>query len=188
MQVKVYLHGHLKDKLKKDYILAEGFTARDVLSYVANRYKKELKAPLDVGRWTVKLKDHETKESLYVPLYTNELHLYPLFRMAKGAGLFKIVVGSVLIAVGAIFQQPNLVYAGIMMVVSGACDLLMPQPKLDTSTEYGSNSKYLGSSGNTTKVGTRIPFGYGLFKVAGHYISFNVSSTVLSVQSMKGDE
>lgn len=54
---------------------------------------------------------------------------------------------------------------------------------MNTSEEIENNSKYLGTIGNTVVAGTRIPFGYGLYKVSGHFISYNVSSTTIRVLS-----
>lgn len=201
MQVRVYLHGHLRDKIGKDSLILEGVTPRDVLAQISNRYHKELKAPLDVGKWKIRVKGYETKESLFAPIYTDELHIYPIFRTAKskwvtiGIGIALIVAapyasaalagtafggltvyGSTTVASavgGAMF------WTGVSLTATGVLSLFMSQPKLNTSLEETTNSKYLGTGQNTTKVGTRIPFGYGLYKVAGHYISYNISSTVM---------
>jgi hypothetical protein len=37
---------------------------------------------------------------------------------------------------------------------------------------------YLGAGEQTTAAGTRIPLGYGKYKIAGHYVSYNTSSTL----------
>lgn len=75
---------------------------------------------------------------------------------------------------------------GIALVLSGVMNLLFPTPTLNTSEEASTNSKYLnGSNANTVAAGTRIPFGYGLFKVAGHFISYNISSTTIKVINSK---
>lgn len=196
MQVKIYLHGHLKDKIQKEYVEVEALTAYDAMKALAFKYDKYLKAPLDIGRWRIRIKDYETKESWYVPLYTKELHVYPLFRTAKSQWV-SIAIGVTLMAV-ATFATGGLGAAmamgiggtgltvggltfttGLAIALSGVMNLLFPTPKLDTSLDASNNSKYLGAQGNTTAAGTRIPFGYGLFKISGHFISYNVSSTVI---------
>jgi predicted phage tail protein len=64
-------------------------------------------------------------------------------------------------------------------MLSGALQYLFT-PTVNTSSDESTNSKYLnGANANTTAAGTRIPFGYGLFRVAGHYISYNVTSSIL---------
>lgn len=194
MQVRVYLHGHLRDKIGKDSLILEGVTPRDVLAQISNRYHKELKAPLDVGKWKIRVKGYETKESLFAPIYTDELHVYPIFRTAKskwvtiGIGIALIVASIYVPALGATAfttAAGSVTYAdiafttGMFLTSQGVASLFMSQPKFNTSLEETTNSKYLGTGQNTTKVGTRIPFGYGLYKVAGHYISYNISSTVM---------
>lgn len=184
MLVKIYLHGHLRDKINKDFVETEALTVMDALQSLANTYKKELKAPLDIGRWRVKIKGYETKESWYVPLIDNELHVYPVFRTAKSKWI-GVIVGTTLMVIGAVtYMVPGgqaagafLMKAGFAIALSGLVSALYPTPKLDTSESNG--SKYLGAQGNTTAAGTRIPFGYGLFKISGHFISYNVSSTVI---------
>jgi predicted phage tail protein len=195
MLVRIYLHGHLRDKVKKDFVETEATTVMDALQFLAYTYKRELKVPLDLGRWKVKVKDYETKESWYVPLMENEIHVYPIFKTAKSQWV-SIGIGSLLM-VGAVLAGPAgwagigtvgagwvssgvatfMATTGFSIMLSGVMSLLFPTPKLDTAKP--TDSKYLGAQGNTVAVGTRIPFGYGLFKIAGHYISYNVSSTTV---------
>ena len=203
-KLKIYLHGHLKDKIKKDFVEVEAKTVYDGLKALASRYKNELKAPIDLGRWKIKVKDFDTKESWYVPLFVDSIHIYPIFKTAKSQWA-TIAIGALLIAGGmwvagaygvtaaggigatvtstsanwAVYVGSALTYAGTAMMIQGVMDLLFPTPKMNTSTEAKTSSKYLGSPNTTTAAGTRIPFGYGKHKIAGHYISYNISSTLL---------
>lgn len=204
MKIKLYLHGHLKNKIQKDFVELEALTMYEALQAFAHKYQKELKAPLDIGRWKIKIKEYETKESWFVPLYTEEAHIYPIFSTAK-SNWISIGIGVTLMAIavfatgglGAALAAPigatgltggGLMFsAGMALTLSGVMNLLFPAPTLNTSNEANSNSKYLGAQGNTAAAGTRIPFGYGLFKVAGHYISYNVTSTLLRVISKEVD-
>lgn len=192
MKVKLYLHGHLKDKVQKDFVEVEATTLIDALKNLEFKYRKVLKAPMDIGRWKIRVKGFEDKESWYVPLFVNEIHIYPAFRLGKSAktgGVIQMIVGTTLIVVGAavgIFTGWSGVggYVGVSMVSTGIALLAQGilsyffTPVNDTS---GSNSKYLGAGQNTTKSGTRIPIGYGTFKIAGQILSYNVSSSNLKV-------
>lgn len=197
MRVKLYLHGHLKNKIKKDYIEVEATTLYDALHFLASNYTEQLKAPLDIGRWKIKIKDYETKESWFVPLYTEEVHIFPIFKTAKSKWL-SVGIGVVLMAVASITTGPiggamaaeigatgltvgGMTFSlGLSMALTGVVGLLTPAPKNDTYTaSTENNSKYLGTPGNTVAAGTRIPFGYGLFKIDGHFISYNISSTAV---------
>lgn len=184
MQVKIFLHGHLKDKIGTDFVCTEARTAYEAMKSIGTRYKKVLKAPLDLGKWKVKLKDYDTREKMMGRLRHNVLHLYPKFSTAKSAGVGQMIFATVLIVIGAIMIYTGvgagvgayLVKAGVGLMVSGALTLLLA-PKMDTG-DSDTKEKYLGAGEQTTAAGTRIPFGYGKFKIAGHYISYNTSSTL----------
>lgn len=189
--------------------MIEAETAYDALKAIAVKYQKDLKAPLDIGRWKIKIKDYDSKESWFVPLFTSELHVYPLFRAAKSQWA-TIAIGATLMLlagpVGGMFTTSVTTAAatataqtamssavtsfmfnvGLAMVLSGVMNILFPVPTLNTSEEASTNSKYLnGSNANTAAAGTRIPFGYGLFKVSGHFISYNISTTTIRVINNK---
>lgn len=189
MKVKLYLHGHLRNKIQKDFVEVEALTVLDALRNLEMNYRKVLKAPYDIGRWKIRIKDFETKESWTVPLFVDELHIYPVFRMGKSSkagGLIQTVIGATMVAVGltiaATFHWTGVgAYVGLTIASFGLS--LLTQGILSlffsptNATSEGSNSKYLGAGQNTTKSGTRIPIGYGTFKVAGQILSYNVSSS-----------
>ena len=156
-------------------------------------------------RWKIKVKDFDTKESWYVPLFVDVIHIYPVFRTAKSQWA-TIAIGAALALTGwglaawaaaaptSLVAQVGLAtnwaaiastaatamtYAGTAMMIQGVMNLLFPTPKMDTSAEAKTSAKYLGAPDTTTAAGTRIPFGYGKHKIAGHYISYNISSTLL---------
>lgn len=184
MRVKIFLHGHLKEKIGADFVYTEARTAYEALKSIGTRYKKNLKAPLDLGKWKVRLKGYDTKEKLMGRIRHNVLHLYPSFRTAKSGGAGQMIIGAVLIVIGAIMVYTGvgagvgayLIKAGVGLMLSGALTLLLA-PKMDTG-DSDTKEKYLGAGEQTTAAGTRIPFGYGKFKIAGHYISYNTSSTL----------
>ncbi len=187
MRVKIFLHGHLREKLGADFVCTEARTAYEVIKSITNRYRKVLKAPLSIGRWGVKLKDYDTKEKLMGRIRHNVLHLYPKFRTAKSAGVTQIVIGALLIAAAIIMPSTvalwgslelsasTVAFVGTSLILSGVLTMMMA-PDLNTDTE-DTKDKYLGAAEHTTAAGTRIPFGYGKFKITGHYISYNISST-----------
>lgn len=207
MKVRVYLHGHLRDKIQKNFLDLEANTLMDVLKIVEQNYRKVLKAPLDLGRWKLRVKGFDTDESWKAPLTTNEIHIYPELKFGKSqknSALVQIGIAAALVVVSvatmgtgtfaaasaamaagtATTGQAALVLAtqaalstGIALAASGVMTLLFPQPNLSTSSS--TDSKYLGIQENTIAAGTRIPFGYGLYRVSGHYLSYNVSATKL---------
>ena len=98
MLVNVNLHGHLKEKVREP-IKFEATNIIDVLNQLTIKYP-QLKAPLHIGRWPVKILNYETKESFYVPLYTKDIDIYPLFETSKsewvsiGVGVALVVAGG----------------------------------------------------------------------------------------------
>lgn len=215
MKVKLYLHGHLKDKINKEYVEVEASTAYEALKALENKYRNKLKAPLDIGKWCVSIKDYELREAWYVPLFTEELHIYPRFKTSKSREM-RIFVGATIMVAGqyigatygvteaggtetfvdgvkvaetaeqsanwAVYLGNAMTNIGAAMMMQGISEILFPVPKLNTSQEASSNSKYLsGGQQNTVAIGTRIPFGYGLFKLAGHFLSYNITSNRMKV-------
>lgn len=198
-KIKVYFHGYLK-KLFPKPIELQAETAYEAIRNISFNYP-QFKAPLDIGRYRIRIKDYDSLESLKVPLFTDNLHIYPFFKMGKSSGWVQIAIGVALVALGGVGLAVygaglaasaaagsglaaaglaglnGLVYAGVGMLVGGVISLLAPQPKLDNDmVSDPSASKYLGAPKNTVAVGTRIPIGYGLFRVYGHYISFNINA------------
>lgn len=189
MKVKIVLHGHLRTSIQRDFLEVEATTLFEALNGIAQKYRKELKAPLDIGRWKIRAKGYDSRESWFVPLFTDEVHIYPIFKTAKsnwvtmGIGAALMVVGAVTAylsgwsGVGA-WAGAFIFSTGLSMLTSGVmAEFFMP--KMNTSDEASTNSKYLGVRANTTQAGTRIPFGYGLYKVSGQYLSYNVTSSLL---------
>ena len=192
MKVKLYLHGHLRNKIQKDFVEVEALTVLDALRNLEMNYRKILKAPYDIGRWKIRIKDFETKVSWTVPLFVNELHIYPVFRMGKSSGsggLIQTVIGATMVAVGLTIAYGagwtgiggyvglSIASFGLSLFTQGILSLFFTP----TNETDNTNSKYLGSGQNTTKSGTRIPIGYGLFKVAGQILSYNISSSNIRI-------
>lgn len=214
MSIKINLHGHLKEKVP-EIINLETDTVIDALKQLTIKYP-QLKAPLHIGRWPVKIKDYDTKESFYLPLYTKELDIYPLFETSKsewvsvGVGVALVAVGGFAAAaysaayagaaaasakaaaLGYSISASSFMSSGTMLlgmaanlatgigtslIIGGIMQALSPSPKVTANPSDPEASKYLGAPGNTTALGTYIPIGYGKFKVSGHYISFNISTT-----------
>lgn len=198
MWIKVRFHGHLKEKVCSELNI-QADTMIEVLRYISVNYRDTLKPPLSIGRWPVKIPGYETKESFYCPLYTEEVDIYPLFSPSK-SNWTNIIVGTTLVVTGLVlapftggastaisqmgFTQMAAYFAmhtafslGISLILQGTLGLLSPTPKVTANPSDPEASKYLGAPGNTTALGTYIPIGYGKFKISGHYISFNVSTT-----------
>lgn len=213
MSIKINLHGHLKEKVSEDIFL-DASNIMEVLRQLTIKYPN-LKAPIHIGRWPIKIKNYETKESFYLPLYTKEVDIYPLFEASKsewvsiGIGVALVVAGGFAAAAYASayaaasaaaakaatlgisvsassFMSTGTTLMGIAgqlavgmgtsLIVGGVMQALSPSPRVSANVNDPESSKYLGAPGNTAALGTYIPIGYGMFKVSGHYISYNIST------------
>ena len=184
--VRIILHGALRRAMPGGLTSfeCEARTPSEAIRALFNQHPP--RAPAPGRKWVVAIAGCDSEAALHSPIAGPELHVMPAMMGAGGGsgGFIQIVVGIVLIAVSFIpgmqWAAPYLVAAGISMIAGGAISLLSPQPKLSTpDTSVPDNpeeSRYLGAAGNTTKSGTRIPYGFGRYKVPGHYLHFDVEA------------
>lgn len=126
------------------------------------------------------------------PIKHNRIHVYPQFKTAFKLSRvvtigWKNLTSAVKIAAGLVTGRHIWDTKGFMNDLKeavrysfGLLTYIMA-PHVSNHEEQRLNSKYLGTIGTTTAAGTRIPFGYGLYKLSGHIISYNVSTTKLKV-------
>lgn len=191
-KVKVVLHGYLK-KLYPHPIELSGFSAAEILNGLT-RQVKELRPQLGKAPHVVQVVGYDTEQLLKGPIKKDqkELHVVPALTGGKG-GFFKVVLGVALIAASFYIGPAGLSIAGslsisagsvfsfgLSLVLGGLLELLSPAPEIDKQgNAQGGDpeaSKYLGANQNTTKIGTRIPIAYGLNRLYGHYVSFDVDA------------
>lgn len=180
MQVTIHFHGEMKR------FCPDGFTcfARSALDAVNLFFGQNRKAARnkDGSRRVVQVARHNTEDALTRDLNTDRLDICPAFCGAGAVG--RMIAGAVLIAVSFALPGPwNMISLsmGISLLAGGVVELLSPAPKLNTpqtraEEKTPDESRYLGAAGNTTAVGTRIPIGYGRYKVFGHIVSFDVQA------------
>jgi predicted phage tail protein len=189
-KIKLRFYGHLKEKLGKEVeVFAE--TPFEAIRSLSTNFAKQLKAPINVGRWQVKIKEITRVEELYLPV-SKVLNIYPSFSPSKQSGWINIGIGSALIVGGLLMSgatfgaatplSSGMIAAGIGMLTGGLIQLLYPTPKINNTLQTDPEaSKYLGAPKNTVATGTRIPIGYGKFRVFGHFISFNISAKDIQI-------
>lgn len=184
-KVKLVFYGKLK-KLFPENLELSGATVAEVISGLRQFVKGD--------RPSVQIAGFNTEDSLYEPLdeRLQVLHILPELSGSKGGGgFFKVILGAVFIALafthlGAValpsmlgggLLKATLINMGISLMLGGLLEMLSPTPKFNTSSEDDPEaSRYISANQNTTKIGTRIPIAYGLNKLPGHYISFNIDA------------
>jgi predicted phage tail protein len=193
---KIILHGYLKDL----YDLPIEVECETVAEAVRSLQNIPELAPKNGQLHPITVQGVNSEISLYAKTPLDEIHVYPRTGGAGGKnGLLQIILGIALIAV-AIFA-PALIpvfltelgltsgmvfMLGAQMLVGGLIQMLMAQPE-DQSRDSPESSKYLGSSANTVRIGTPIGIMYGVAKIGGHYLSYDVDAKDIAVFG-SGDE
>ena len=199
MLVKVIFHGVLK-KLCPDEYKVEAETAAEAIRGVTNQLRKKL-VRKDGTMFQVVCKQCLTRFAFFSHIpeseETFELDLYPAFVPSGGnanvGNRILMTIGAVIAFVGALVAafipggQPlgiAMMKFGMTMMAAAAVGMLvnlfMPEEK-DTASDSTESSRTFGANTNTTKIGTRIPIGYGKYKIYGHYLSVNTQAVDRSV-------
>jgi predicted phage tail protein len=190
--VKITLHGSLA-KFQQGVIEVIASTPYEAIKAMCRNYPQFHNLLLD-DRPQAQVLGYQTVGSLQNNLISDELHLVPAFCGAGGktGGFIQIVIGAALIAASVFYLGPAgfamgasiAMGAGVSMVLGGIMTMMTPVPNRDSGQEGATDpdaSKYLGSTVNTVRVGTRIPILYGEYKVGGHYISFDIQAIDVAV-------
>lgn len=126
---------------------------------------------------------HATIESLHRFIETDEFEIVivPQFIGGKNGAIGQVLIGAVLVAAAIMTGGTSLIVStmmkvGAIMVLGGLSQLLAPAPEMDTAEGETQKSRYLGSPGHTSEIGTRIPILYGRWKHKGHYLSVDVGA------------
>lgn len=171
--MKIILHGTLAERFGREHFIQTDTPAEALegLSRQMPDWPRDL--AVDVIGFT-------TDEALRAPTDKTEIHVVPA--MFGGGGVFKIVIGVVLVVASFILPPgpwtPIMQSIGVGMILSGISDLLMRAPTTDKSNDPPP-SKYLGINRNTVAIGTFIPLAYGRIKMAGHWLSLQSDSNKL---------
>lgn len=184
---RVVLHGYLRDLVPGGIVEVHAETPREAVKEMCARHKDAFRPDAKNGRHLMSIVDFDTPELLDWHTDKEEIHIVPPFMAGKSLFL-RILIGAVLIAasfidpiVGITWLANAMLGFGVSLVLGGVLELLMPQPKIDTNSSETDNSRYLGAPGNTVRVGTRIPIGFGRYKIYGQILSYNVTAGDFSV-------
>jgi len=175
MKRQIILHGYLKELYDKPIEIVADTVAEAMRSL---QQIKELRSdqphPVTIG-------GVDSHAALFSRSDMEEIHVYPRTGGSIDNPFVQIVLGVTLIGIGIFapgmipfLSQAQLLMAGALMVTGGVLQLLAPTPEFNENDQR--ESKYLGATGNTVGIGTRIPIGYGFRRVPGHYLSFDVEA------------
>lgn len=103
------------------------------------------------------------EKMLSAPTGNDDIRIAPIIMGSKQGGLFQIIVGVILVVVGAFTGGSTLVLLGGALALGGAMSLLSPQPKIQSSEDRdGSKASYVFNGPINTKAqGNPVPLMYG---------------------------
>lgn len=106
------------------------------------------------------------------------IHIVPKIMGAGGDtfGWLQVIAGAVLVGVGMFMGfNPQLISAGIGLMIGGAASLLMPTPELGEQDEDGNRASYgFGGAVTTVAQGNPVPIQYGERMIGGFIVSASV--------------
>jgi len=131
-------------------------------------------------------KQNLTKDQLQDPPGQEDIRIAPVLLGSKRGGVLNIILGVVLIVVGAYTSNVNLMVQGAVMVVGGVVQMLGPQPKGLGSKDSAENRPNYSMNGtvNTQAQGNPVPVAYGGHDQKGMLIG----SAVISGSIMAEDQ
>jgi len=101
-------------------------------------------------------------------------------------GLFKAIVGIVLVVVGIITMNPKMIIQGIGLFISGVQDMLAQDPSVDERT---TSPDYLyGGTEQLVRERDPIPLCYGRMRIPARPISFETRQELTSIYSHYGNQ
>jgi predicted phage tail protein len=125
-----------------------------------------------------------SEDDLKFPVGSEDIRIAPILMGSKNAGVFQIILGAVLIIVGAFAEglsagtSTQLIIAGIGMVAGGVVQMLAPHPHGLSSADRAANQPSYSFNGpvNTEAQGHPVPLLYGgPMKVGSAVISAGIS-------------
>lgn len=124
------------------------------------------------------------EDQLKHPVGDDDIRIAPMILGSKNGGIFNIILGAVLIVVGAVYgyytqdwaDAWNIIDAGIAMAAGGVVQLLAPHPKGNASKDSAANTPSYAFNGpvNTEAQGHPVPLLYGRLKVGSAVISAGI--------------
>lgn len=192
--ITLHLHGSIAEKYGASFRLAAKTPAE--LVHALAMQLPGFQQDIEAGNWHVVKGSPEDgddcdEEKLALQMADGEeVHLLPAVTGAgSGGGLFTVILGIVLIAVGAFtFGTTSavgvaMIAGGAGLVVGGIVQMTMTMPGAQGSTESSDNRASFLFDGprNQSSQGVAIPRGYGRCKVGSIVISAGLDAEDIAV-------
>lgn len=180
----VKLHGVLGDKFGKEYEL-DIDTIKEATVALASQMKDFKKFMLNADAEGLKFAvftdsvseaTNVAEDSLDSYTGASVIHIVPKVVGAGGDnGLFQLIAGAALVAVGVFTANPYLVTLGASLAIGGLTSMLMPTPDIEGQDPDG-NKPSNGFGGAVTTVAQGNPVGllYGEREIGGFVVSAGI--------------
>jgi len=144
--------------------------------YLADSKANGLAFAIFIGKRNIK------EDGLNDPVGNAEIRIAPIIEGSKRGGVLNIILGVVLIVVGAYTGNAQLIYSGAVMAIGGVVQMLSPQPKGIGAKDDPNNQPSYSMNGtiNTQAQGNPVPLAYGRIKVGSAIISGGIYAEDLS--------
>lgn len=108
------------------------------------------------------------------------IHITPVIKGAKKAGVFQTIVGAVLVVVGAVLYAYGgqvLISAGIGLMIGGVAQMLTKTPKMGNGNDVEKRqSTAFGNTQNMVAQGQPVPLAYGRIRCGSMIISQGIET------------
>lgn len=130
-------------------------------------------------------KDNLEEERLTHPSFGDDIRIAPVILGSKNGGWFNVIVGAVLVGVGAVLQftpfgaaSPFFYKMGAGLIIGGVVQMLAPAPKGMSSKDRPDNQASYAFNGptNTLAQGNPVPLHYGENIVGSAVLSAGISA------------
>ena len=178
----IKLCGELGKKFGKTHKFAVASVAEAVkaMTVILPGFQSELMTRKDRGMaYAVFIdKDNVGREEFANPVAGRTIKFVPILQGSKNGGILQIVLGIVLIVVGAFTSYAGgsaLISMGISMVLGGVINLLSPQQNISSKNNPNNGTSYNFSGPiNTAAQGNPVPLLYGRMIVGSAVISAGI--------------
>jgi len=173
MMHTIQLHGFLGKKYAKT-VRMDGLTMFQLMRGLISRFGPQFKEDIRVNNWHLingpkKPGNDLGEEDLNQRLTKKTLHLVPA--VVGASATLRVVLGVVLIAVGAYTGQAWLVQTGAALAIGGVVEMLTKPPSANAQSNQTDNASFIyNSATNVGSQGGAIPILYGRVQRASSVI------------------
>lgn len=181
---QIELHGILGDKFGKQFemdietireaTVALASQMKDFKHFMLNAEAEGLRFAVFTNEVSEGTNVAEDRLDSYTGAST--IHIVPIVQGSGGdSGIFQLIAGAALVAVGVFTANPYLVSIGASLAIGGITSMLMPTPDIEGQDPDGNKpSNGFGGAVTTVAQGNPVPLLYGQRDIGGFVVSGSI--------------